>query len=1078
MQLRTIKTGWGQRTWVTDRVLSPAALSLMLLCAMRVPSWIGADGFFGSVAHAAEIPVVSYSYIPDTHNGTAGDPWMRDYPFGQLTDGIYLDASDPEYQYTSAKNVAWGMANGTGPTLYFDFGQAMSLGACTLHYRIDTIWGIVPPRQLTFSFSSENTPNTSDPENNTGWSGTLVKTVPDETGHLRSQYMADISAAGSARWVRLKLLCDSYAGYNPWTVLYEIDFDTGLLVINSQPQDVLAREGGTASFSITAQGSEPLSYQWQKDGADLVDDARVSGATTDTLTIYPVEAQDASDNYVCVVVDGPNPEGVPSEPASLSILVASAYGQRVLATDPVVYWNFDEADGLAWDMVSLNPARSLASNNPTRQGHGDLGNAAVFSDTLDQVFGTGYLGAGSLTGPFAFEFYVNTASDAGWAYMMEAGNHSPALLSNFIEADSVSYYTSANNDPIDSGETISLAPQTWYHLVYVNYDDGTMDAFLNGTRLEGFALSLNAGQSAGALYLDLSAQFHLGHHSFGVSGESFNGMLDEWAAYDLSGKTETQIAAITQAIASHSVQDGPVYVALDPRDICVPLGTAATFKCVAAGAEPITYQWKKNGLVLNNGAGIFGADEATLTLTDIEPADVGLYSCAVGNSGGSAESAQASLSQAQITVSPLQQDITICRETPAGIERLMYLVIDNPSTELTLTQLSLHYQIDDATLIREIFDVAPGQIWDTIWVPDSLAGPIPATLVRADDLTLWVGDLDVTDTGTQRTVVPQSPTVTEDELEPLSLRGTNYLPRYYPWPGIWREATEATFESEFRELDRLYINTFRTFYFSDHEGGLTMADGSFTPLLLSRINTLLKVADRHHIKVQMCVFSGGDFSPLDDFAFWNRYFRTSIEPFAYDGRMLVWDLVNEPGHSQGLYSEPLMTWLQTMYARLEDLAPNHMLTVNLCWEFDELWNLGIIPDMGCYHDYTFWPGVVPPGEPEQPNIYDHLRSIQENYTQDRPLIIGEFGINTAPPPATLERQLDIYTWIFEGAEAAAITGVYNWTAFHFVPDWMGPSEQSLGVISPDTSLKPAGVHMRDTYQRWRRNSRAPWDEGL
>ena len=50
--------------------------------------------------------------------------------------------------------------------------------------------------------------------------------------------------------------------------------------------------GSEVSFSVTATGTAPLSYQWQKDGVDLTDGGRITGATTATLTITGVMESD------------------------------------------------------------------------------------------------------------------------------------------------------------------------------------------------------------------------------------------------------------------------------------------------------------------------------------------------------------------------------------------------------------------------------------------------------------------------------------------------------------------------------------------------------------------------------------------------------------------------------------------------------------------------------------------------------------------------------------------------------------------------------------------------------------------
>lgn len=70
------------------------------------------------------------------------------------------------------------------------------------------------------------------------------------------------------------------------------------ITAHPQPQSVCS--GDTASLTVAASGSTPLTYQWQKNQSDLVEGGRFSGATAATLTISGAGASDAAD-YRCVV---------------------------------------------------------------------------------------------------------------------------------------------------------------------------------------------------------------------------------------------------------------------------------------------------------------------------------------------------------------------------------------------------------------------------------------------------------------------------------------------------------------------------------------------------------------------------------------------------------------------------------------------------------------------------------------------------------------------------------------------------------------------------------------------------------
>ena len=72
--------------------------------------------------------------------------------------------------------------------------------------------------------------------------------------------------------------------------------------ITGQPTNVFLPAGSTAQFHVTATGSTPLSYQWQKEGVNLANLGRVSGATSPDLTITAIQGSDVG-NYRVVVTN-------------------------------------------------------------------------------------------------------------------------------------------------------------------------------------------------------------------------------------------------------------------------------------------------------------------------------------------------------------------------------------------------------------------------------------------------------------------------------------------------------------------------------------------------------------------------------------------------------------------------------------------------------------------------------------------------------------------------------------------------------------------------------------------------------
>ena len=77
-----------------------------------------------------------------------------------------------------------------------------------------------------------------------------------------------------------------------WRVFYT---GNGSPFISTHPQDLLLPEGETAIFQTTAFGSQPINFQWQKDGTNII------GAVSPTLEIQEVQLIDNGAEIRCIV---------------------------------------------------------------------------------------------------------------------------------------------------------------------------------------------------------------------------------------------------------------------------------------------------------------------------------------------------------------------------------------------------------------------------------------------------------------------------------------------------------------------------------------------------------------------------------------------------------------------------------------------------------------------------------------------------------------------------------------------------------------------------------------------------------
>jgi hypothetical protein len=72
-----------------------------------------------------------------------------------------------------------------------------------------------------------------------------------------------------------------------------------------QPLGMVVDPGGMLMFDATVNSTDPNpTYQWQKDGVDLVDDGRITGATTPSLSIAMAGSADIGEYKLVVSITG------------------------------------------------------------------------------------------------------------------------------------------------------------------------------------------------------------------------------------------------------------------------------------------------------------------------------------------------------------------------------------------------------------------------------------------------------------------------------------------------------------------------------------------------------------------------------------------------------------------------------------------------------------------------------------------------------------------------------------------------------------------------------------------------------
>ena len=248
--------------------------------------------------------------------------------------------------------------------------------------------------------------------------------------------------------------------------------------------------------------------------------------------------------------------------------------------------------------------------------------------------------------------------------------------------------TSASWQPVSA--ISPKRPRRWVHVTAVINDSGVQQLYLDGV----LAASA-AGRSSKAISRTSTAAMTL------PAAVGF----DDLRTY-LRAVTADEVAQI-YAAADPMVE--PPVIVTQPVASSVNAGATVAFSVVATGTAPLAYQWRRNGGFLA------GQTNATLTLTQVQPANSGDYSVVVGNSAGSVTSALAAL-----TVNTQPAFVGIKAASVAeGSELSVQLVTadsDLPAQKLTVRLLS-----GPTGLV-----VSPQGL--VSWIPNEAQGPMPHTV--------------------------------------------------------------------------------------------------------------------------------------------------------------------------------------------------------------------------------------------------------------------------------------------------------------------------------------------------------------
>jgi hypothetical protein len=349
--------------------------------------------------------------------------------------------------------------------------------------------------------------------------------------------------------------------------------------------------GGGASFLIEAAGTPPLTYIWETNGVPIGNDPRFIGTGTNVLTITNLSASDASVDYSVTVT---NVAGSAFD-TNLSLSISTVPASLLYAEDfPYIGPSGNlPITGVGW-VVSASSITSIGIYS----AGGGIGDAFSYasSATTNAYYTTDTNDIGLSGLPFLDinpANYPAVSFQAGFVPGNAAGQVSGAVSVYWAVDMSGTWYCSSQPQSIVLS---ALSPYQTYQYGFnpavTNWDNLTITG--SGAIIDGQASAPLTGDITGAGLV-------IAHNT--SSGSDMN-----FQDFEI-----TTNSALGQA---------PNIGTNIPLSVAVASGGGASFAVATqSGTPPFGYYWLTNGVQVNNGPGVFGADTATLTLANLNAGD-------------------------------------------------------------------------------------------------------------------------------------------------------------------------------------------------------------------------------------------------------------------------------------------------------------------------------------------------------------------------------------------------------------------------------------------------------------------------
>ena len=673
------------------------------------------------------------------------------------------------------------------------------------------------------------------------------------------------------------------------------------MTISTQAVSQSVVAGQSATFSVLADSTETLSYQWKRNGTDI------NGATSNTYTTPPASSADngaayavsvsnstttVTSNATLTVTEEAVAPAIATQPADQTATTGQTATFSVTATGSSLryQWRKDGTDiagatsssyttpatssqdsGASFAVTVNNSASAVSSSGATLTVSALPVAPAIATQPMPQTVTVGQTATFAVT-------VTGTSPSFQWK---KNGANIPGATSRTYTTDTTAI---GDNNAVFSVLISNSAGTATSSNATLTVSARAVKPTIN---TQPKALSVTAGQTASFSVAATGTgplTYQWKKNGANISGAITNAyttpataMGDNNAVFAV--EISNSAGTVTSVTAALTVTPAPVAPAIttQPADVSLTAAQSATFSVIATGTAPLRYQWKKNGVDVTNGVG--GTTSTYTTPATVDADNNALFTVVVSNSTGTVTSSTARLTVAAAVVAPAISTQPSAQTVTAG-QSATFLV--------TATGTSPGYQWK-----KNGTDI-PGATSSTYTTPATVDGDNAAVFTvvvsnSAGGVTSSSATLTVTSAAVAPTITtqPAAQTVTEGQTATFLVTATGTSPNYQ-----WRKnginipgATASTYTTLATALgDNAAVFTVVV---SNSAGGVTSGNATLT------VNAVVEAAAITTQPVAQTVTAGQSttFSVT----------ATGTGPFTYQWRK---NGVNIPGATASSYTIP------------------------------------------------------------------------------------------------------------------------------------------------------------------------------